>query len=333
MSFNNLTRRVGKTSYSANSAQSLDLPRKNLYRDLILWLKGSVVVTDVTTPPVVFTGGIGSGLKIIKRIEVIANGRDTLKSLSLSALAMKNQFLFGERPQITESLLTAATHPFGGVLHLPFTMPRAIREIDTFLNSGKLATLELRVTYGATSDMYSTQPTALTEGSTVADLEVHVNEAIRLDGKQEPYAAYKELYIEKDVVAAAAEFQILLPVGNRYRGFMLECESDGEMVDTILKKITIKSGTDVYKAVAAYEGTTYKPAGGAIRGDNVKCFGLSDEALTGYYYIDFCPEGRMVDALDATRLSSLEMILDVAHPGSVDKVRIYPCEIVPPMPV
>lgn len=332
MSFDNRTRRVGKTSYAAGAAVSLDLPRKNLYRDLILWLKGSLVIATAGSP-VLYTGGIGSGLKILSRIEVIANGRDTLKSLSGSALAMKNLFLFGSKPQITETGLTAATHPFGGVISLPFAMPRAIREIDTLLNSGRLATLELRVTYGNYTDMFSTAPTTITPGTSVGDLEVYVNEAIRLDGKDEPYSSYKELYIEKDIVAAAAEFQILLPVGNRYRGFMIECESDGEMVDTILKKVTIKSGTDVFKSIDAYEGTTYKPGGGALKGDNIRTFGLNAETFVGYYYVDFCPEGRMVDALDASRLSSLEMILDVAHPGTTDKVRVYPCEIVPPMPV
>lgn len=331
MSFDNRSRRVGKVTYSASTAKSLDLPRKNLYRDLILWLKGSLVIATAGAP-VLYTGGIGSGLKVISRVEVIANGRDTIKSLSLSALAMKNQFLYGARPQITETGLTAATHPFGGAVHLPFAMPRSVREIDTLLNSGKLATLELRVTYGNFTDMFSTNPTTITAGSSVADLEVYLNEAIRMDGKDEAYSAYKELYIEKTVTAASTEFQILLPVGNRYRGFMIECESDGEMVDTILKKVTIKSGTDIYKAIDAYEGTTYKPAGGALRADNIKCFGLSDETLTGYYYVDFCPEGRLVDALDASRLSSLEMILDVAAPGTTDKVRVYPCEIVPPMP-
>jgi hypothetical protein len=298
---------------------------------LILWLKGSLVIATAGSP-VLYTGGIGSGLRVISRIEVIANGRDTIKSLSPSALAMKNQFLYGARPQITETGLTAATHPFGGIITLPFAMPRSIREIDTLLNSGKLATLELRVTYGNYNDMFSTNPTTITAASSVADLEVYVNESIRGDGKDEPYAAYKELYIEDTITAASTEHQIMLPVGNRYRGFMFESESDGNMVDTIIKKITIKSGTDVFKAIDAYEGTMYRPAGGALRGDNIRQFGLSDETLTGYLYVDFCPEGRLVDALDASRLSSLEAILDVATPGTTDKVRIYPCEIVPPMP-
>jgi len=239
---------------------------------------------------------------------------------------MKNMFLHGTKPVLVESGITAATHPYGGVILVPFSMPRAIREIDTLLNSGRLSTLELRITYGALTatscEMFSTDATAYTVAGSTCDVEVHVNESIRLDGKAEPYSAYKELYIEKDVVAAAAEFQILLPVGNRYRGFLIETESDGNMVDTILNKVTIKSGTDVFKSIARAD----------LQGDNAIKYDLEAQTFVGYCYVDFCTEGRLVDALDASRLSSLEMILDVNNPGTVDKVRVYPCEIVPPMP-
>ena len=150
-------------------------------------------------------------------------------------------------------------------------MPRSIREIDTLLNSGILSTLELRITYGATADMMSTEATAYT--ITKADVEVHLDEAIRLDGKDEPYSAYK-------------------------------------------------SGTDVFRAKMF----------DVIQGQNAIDYDLEDQTFVGYGYVDFCPEGRLVDALNASGLSSLEMILDVSHPGTTDKVRIYPCEIVPPMP-
>jgi len=202
-------------------------------------------------------------------------------------------------------------------------MPRAVREIDTLLNSGRLSTLELRVTYGTYQDMFSTNPTTITDASSSLDVEVNLEEAIRLDGKDEPYSAYKELYIEDVIGAATSEHQILLPVGNRYRGFLIESESDGEMVDTILNKVTIKSGTDVFKAIARED----------LQGENAIRYDLEAQTFVGYQYVDFCPEGRLVDALDASRLSSLEAILDVNAPGTTDKVRIYPCEIVPPMPV
>lgn len=319
-SFDNRSRRVGVTEWKESAPDSVDMPRKNLYRAIILNLEGLCDITDITTPPVLYTGGLGSALKLIKRVELVANGRDTIKSISGDAIGMKNMFLFGSKPVLTEIGLTVAEWPFGGIIKLPLAMPRSIREIDTLLNSGILSTLELRITYGATADMMSTEATAYT--ITQADVEVHLDETIRLDGKDEPYSAYKELYIEKDVAAASAEFQILLPVGNRYRGFLIEAESDGEMVNSIINKVTIKSGTDVFRSKAF----------DVIQGQNAIDYDLEDQTFVGYGYVDFCPEGRLVDALNASGLSSLEMILDVAHPGTTDKVRIYPCEIVPPMP-
>jgi hypothetical protein len=318
-SFDNRSRRVGKVEWKESAAVSLDMPRKNLYRSIILNLEGTLTITTAGSP-VLYTGGLGSALKAIARVELIANGRDTIKSISGDAIGMKNMFLMGTKPVLTETLITAAAHPFGGIIKLPLAMPRSIREIDTLLNSGILSTLELRVTYGAVDCMFSTAPT--TYAMTKADVEVHIDEAIRLDGKDEPYSAYKELYIEKTVAAASAEFQILLPVGNRYRGFLIETESDGEMANTIVNTVQIKSGTDVF----------FKKQMDVIQGQNAIDYDLEAQTFVGYGYVDFCPEGRLVDALNASGLSSLEMILDVSAPGTIDKVRIYPCEIVPPMP-
>lgn len=314
--FDNRSRRIGKLEYVASGVDSIDLPRKSLYRQLSLNVEGVVTISDVTQTPVLYAGGAGSALRMVSRVEVIANGRDTIKSLSLDAIAMKNLFLMGSKPALTESGLTAAAHAFGGVVTLPFAMPRSTREIDTLLPSGKLSTLELRVTYGGANAMFATTPTA--HVLTSCDVEVHLNECLRLDGKDEPYSTYKELYIEKTISAASAAFQLLLPTGNRYRGFLIECESDGNMVNTILNKLTIKSGTDVY----------FSKMADVIQGENVTFYDLEAQTTTGYYYVDFCPEGRLIDALDATKLSSLEMELDVNVPGTTDKIRIYPCEII-----
>ncbi|NVM23399.1 MAG: hypothetical protein HWN68_16640 [Desulfobacterales bacterium] len=321
MSFDNRRRRVGLIKYVASTPVPLDLPRKHLIRDLILDVEPIIDITDVTQAPVLYTGGLGSALKHIARVEIIANGRDTIKSISGDAIGMKNMFLFGTKPKLTECGLTVAEHTCGGKILLPFAMPRSIREIDTLLNSGKLATLELIITYGPDNAMFSTDPTAFTVTS--VDVEVHVNESIRLDRKDEPYASYMESYIEKAITAATTEFQVLLNVGNRYRGFLIECESDGNMVDTLLNKVTIKSGTDVFASIAF----------DALQGENIIKYDLKTQTLIGYAYLDFCPEGRMVDCLDASRLSSLEMILDVNSVGSVDKIRVYPCEMIPPAPV
>ncbi len=313
--FDNRDRRIGITEWVESAVDTLDIPRKNLIRNLSLNVEGSLTISTAGSP-VLKTGGVGSALKNIARVEIIANGRDTIKSISADAIAAKNMFLFGTKPVLTETGITAATHPFGGIIKLPFAMPRSIREIDTLLPSGRLSTLELRVTYGADGAMFATEPTAFTIDS--LDVEVHANESIRLDGRDEPYSTYKELFIEKTITAASDAFQILLPVGNRYRGFLLETESDGNLVNTILNKMTLKSGTDVYRSKKA----------DVIQGENAIDYDLEAQTFVGLYYIDFTPEGRMVDALDATGLSSLEFELDVSAPGTTDKIRIYPDEII-----
>lgn len=317
--FSNRHRHVGTIAYVANGSQSLDMPRKNLYRNIILEVEGSVQITDITTPPVNYTGGAHeNAFRAITRLELIANGRDTIKSISLQALAMKNLFMKGVRCQHLAPLLTVATHLFGGVVTIPLASPRAVRQIDTLLNSGQVSTLELRATFGSYTDMVSTAPTAYT-GFT-APIKVGLDETIRLDQRPEAFMTYKEHLLEKQISGATTSFQILLGVGNKYRGFLIECESDGEMVDTVLNKVVLKSGTDIY----------YQQEAHAIRGKNIQDFLGNVETLTGYYYVDFVPEGRLVDSLDASFLSQLEFELDVNAPGTLDYVRIYPDEIVIP---
>lgn len=319
--FSNRHRHVGTLAYVANGSRSVDMPRKNLYRNIILELEGSVAITDVTTPPVNYTGGAHeNAFRAVKRLELIANGRDTIKSIPMQALAMKNLFMRGVRCLHVAPGLTAATHPFGGVITVPLASPRAVRQIDTLLNTGQLSTLELRATFGDYLDMVSTAPTAYTIATFDASLKVGLDETIRLDQRPEAFMTYKELYVEKQISGATSSFQILLGVGNKYRGFMIECESDGEMVDTILNKVTLKSGTDIY----------YQQEEDMIRGKNIQDLLGNVEALTGYYYVDFVPEGRLVDSLDASFLSQLEFELDVNAPGTLDYVRIYPDEIVIP---
>jgi hypothetical protein len=51
---------------------------------------------------------------------------------------------------------------------------------------------------------------------------------------------------------------------------------------------------------------------------------------TGYYAVDFCEDGRLGDALDTSGLSSLDCILEVAHPGTTDIIKVYTTEIIRP---
>lgn len=308
-------RLAGTITYAENSQRSIELPRANLLRALSLNFQGTLIIATAGTP-VLKTGAAGSALRACTGLQVIANGRDTIKNINPTALAMKNLYLSGTLPRLVETGITAATHPYGGVVQLPFAMPRSVRPLDTLLPSMKLSTLELRASFGSGASMFSTQPTTIT--SNALNILVHLLEEIRLDGKDENYAQYKENYLEKTVTAAGT-LQIVLPVGNRYRGLLIEAESDGNMVNTVFTgNAELKSGTDVFVLESA----------ASIQGDNIVRHNLSAAVVTGYYYLDLTPDGQLVNGLDATVLSSLELNLGVAAPGTVNTIRVYPDEIV-----
>lgn len=315
MGFGNVPRRVGQINFTQeNQTLSLDLPRKNFYRQLFLRL---TVVDNITTlgAPVLFAN---TPSQFLKRIEVIADGKDTIKSINARALLFKNFFNFSTYPRRTVPTPAAGLNTWTLTLLLPFTVPRSIREADCLLDSGKLSTFELRLTGGQCSDLYSTAPTARAFSS--ASVEVILHEAIKLDTKPVNPSVYKELSLQRQLTATATEFQLLLPVGNLYRGFMIEAIADNVPVNTIIQEIQIRSGTQVY----------YKAPWNNVREMNALLNNMETVAFDGYAYVEFCPEGRLVDALDSSKLSMLECVLNATLVGTTDFISVYPEEIIVP---
>ena len=313
--FRNIIRRVGQINFTAiNQTLSLDLPRKDFYRHLILRL---TVVDTITTlgSPVLFAN---TPAQFLNRIEVIADGKDTIKSINGRALLFKNFINFATYPRRVVPTLSAAALTWTLTLVLPFSMPRAIREIDTILDSGKLSTLELRITGGNSADFYSTAPTA--RAFTSASVEVLLHEAIKFDTKPVNPSVYKEMSIQRQLTATANEFQLLLPVGNLYRGFLIESIADGVPVNTIIQEIQIRSGTTVF----------YKAPWNNVRELNALFNNMETQPFDGYAYVEFCPEGRLVDALDSSKLSMLEAVFNSTLIGTTDFIGIYPEEIIVP---
>jgi hypothetical protein len=315
MSFRNIIRRVGQINFTAiNQTLSLDLPRKDFYRHLILRL---TVVDTITTlgSPVLYAN---TPAQFLSRIEVIADGKDTIKSINGRALMFKNFMNYSTYPRRTVPTLSAAAMTWNLTLVLPFSLPRSIREIDTILDTGKLSTLELRITGGDSANFYSTAPT--TRAFTSANLEVLVHEAIKFDTKPVNPSVYKEMSIQRQLTATANEFQLLLPVGNLYRGFLIESIADSVPVNTIIQEIQIRSGTTVF----------FKAPWNNVRELNAIFNNMETQAFDGYAYVEFCPEGRLVDSLDSSKLSMLEAVFNSTLIGTTDFINIYPEEIIVP---
>ena len=342
-----LEREIGSIEYAENQTRTLPLPRNYAYRclDLILIAKieraiGTVGEVKDSAPA-----------QIVKNIAIRANGRDVIKNYDMETLHRLNQMRHGTRPFIDSEGLSGygiiATPGTVPMIHarIEFEMWDAIRPIDTLLDSAGLATLELIVTFGTGLDIMD---------DTFDGASVTVNEAtLYVAGVESvgvpPGTAFmtnKEYMIRSEVTATSNRHQIFLPVSNLYRSIVLKTHSDGDQVNTILpfnitnqNTITVKSGTEVFKYriagfLQACNRIDYSMEVPELMGDAAAVtHRLQERQLEGYYILEFVKDGRLTECLDTSRLSGLELELDVVSVGTVDFIDVYLTELIrPPAP-
>jgi len=333
-----LEREVGSIDFAENQTRTLQLPRNYAYRSLQLMLKATITRA----------AGASAGApkdcapaQLVKNIMIRANGRDVIKNYDFETLHRMCEVRHHTRPHIYAHNL----HGYGELsedasrVHawIDFAMWDAIRPIDSLLDSAGLATLELIITWGSGADIMNDA----FDGTITVDaatLYVSSTEAVGVPAGTK-FMTNKEYMIRSQISAASAKHQINLPVSNLYRSFVLKTHSDGNQVDTIFphpNTIIIQAGTEVFKNRIAHilqadnrlekELQIPERIGSGAALDH----SLQELVQEGYYLLEFVKDGRLTESLDTSRLSSLDLILDVAHPGTDDFVDVYPCELIMP---
>ncbi len=336
-----LEREIGSITYAAGQTRTLPLPRNYAYRTLQLKL------VAVLYRAAGATGGAPKDscpAQLVQSIMIRANGRDVIKNYEMESLHRMDQIRHGVRPHISFAGFSGYAEITSGnkitcIVHaqIDFAMWRAIRPIDTLLNSAGLATLDFIVNFGNPDDTMNDAYDPAAGGVTVdsATLYVAAVESVGVPVGTR-FMVNKEYMIRSQVTATSTSHQVQLPVSNLFRAFVLKTHSDGDQVDTILNNIQIKAGTEVFKNRIA----------GFLQMDNRLECGIEvaevdgsaaavdhyflEHLLEGYYLLEFVKDGRLTECLDSSRLSSLELLLDVNTVGTNDFIDIYPVELIRP---
>jgi len=328
-----LEREIGTVDYVANQTRTLQLPRNYAYRKLYLKLEAQVDVAGASAG----TPKDSCPAQLISSIELRANGRDVIKRLDFETLHRETQMRYGVRPFIdslpsgfaVQNNVVVGCHAI-----LDFEMWRSARPIDTLLDSAGLATLDMIITFGAGVNIM----TDAFDGTITVDsatLYVSSLESVGVESGMR-FMLNKEYQIRSQVTAANNNHQIALPVGNNYRSILLKTHSDGVQVDTILNNIQLKAGTEVFKnRTARLLQCDNRVELGMCVPENLASAGAVDHyyqetTLTGYYLLEFVKDGYLTEMLNTGKLSSLELSLDVLHPGTNDFIDVYPVEVVIP---
>ena len=332
-----LERELGTLTFAANQTSTLQLPRNYAFRRLSLKLDAQLTIAAGASAG---DPKDSSPAQLIRNITIRANGRDVIKSIDFETLHRLTQWRHGVRPRmlaLPAGYGAQANYVCECCALLDFEMWRAIRPIDTLLDSAGLATLELIITWGSPGDVMNAAYVAagVSIGAGGATLTVSSIESVGVPVGTK-FMVNKEYQIRSQVSAASNNHQIILPTGNLYRTIILKTHSDGNQVNTILSNIQIVSGTEVFKNrnAAALQRDNRVDFGleiPEIRGSGAaKDHYLLEYVMDGYYILEFCGDGHLTEALDTTRLSELKLVLDVAHPGTTDIIDVYPCELIMP---
>jgi hypothetical protein len=314
-------KRFQKTvKYQTNNKETEDLSRGMIYRELGLRVVGSLNV-DAGNNTLAKTKK-GAELAVIKRLDIVANNTDVIRSVKGVDIFWMAYHLLGGSPEFSTEIGDGSTDDpsFDTYLKIPVWMPRAMRPIDTALDARRLSDLKVEITWGSHTDI-NDDATGFVTNPTV---EIDSLESFGISG---PFSQWRFYPIEKAITQTNAQFQIDIPVNYMYRGFMLNFTEDGVDTGAVLKNFKWKSGTTVFADVS---GRRLQQEYQARNGLNSQIEFLRGNAnkLEGYYMYDHVTDGFLSEAVDALGFSELQLELDVVA-GANTKVTVYPMQIIP----
>ena len=306
-------RKLPQLSFSENNTVSIDLPRNYPYHRIVCRLSGTFTIGTAAATALLDRNPLG----IIKKLEIIANGKDTIKSLTGKDLYNISNVNWRTAPTLTPTGITVAGHAFVAEFTIDFARPSGKQPIDTLLNSAGLATFQLSVDWGDGEDIV-TYDTTTTGAFTNTVIDLTAVESIGGGGNTK-FLLNKEYPIEQEVSATASEFQIDLPVGNTYSRLLIQTTDAGVRQSDIINTISLQSGQEKF----------FVMKGADVQAQN-KMMYQAESWPAGLYVVDFAPYGSLADVLNVSKANSLELVLDVTKGAGTTLVRVIPQEIIIP---
>lgn len=332
-------------NFSANSPVSFELPRDSVYKEILLHLE-----MNLTTAAGGALDGFFDGFPwtLLKRIELIADGKDTIKSIDGASAVDLNWFDYGTFPDVEESTLGAAAD--GGnqefLLMLPLESIGMLEPMKTYHDARKNSSLELRLTFGAgAADLASTATNV-----TIATYRItpYAQEILDL-GIDSRFAVNQEILQNIAFPTnTGTDRRFRLNVGNAYRQIMVDerDQNSRAKVDRITEYRLIENGTFTRrrwpKGLLKLHNDMKLIAGGGglalgdaptmpdrASGAATPATGRAGGKRTGLAMIDIAEDGREDSMIDTLGFSDLSLHLDWNGANVTDLIRIVTRQWVP----
>lgn len=315
-----IKRKIAQIQVVENGQAIFDVPRGYDIEALHFRLYGQLNITTAAT-----SIRAESPAQLIKRVELVADGKNTIASLPFVLLNRGNVFRRGQLGSLTpQSAVSIAAYQIEATAYLDQANIDGIRQKDSNLRTSGMSLLQMRFTFGAAVDTQIGGAASLTNVFVdVSSVEMIEIPDPKTGETTKPLYLVKRAYQDIAFTTSNANMQVILPVGNILRGVVIRTEgftTAGEPHNGILNNVILASGVDVRCNLP----------GAVIRSMAAMDYDVTT-IPTGIYVVDMMTQGgfnsQASEGWDLTNASEAKLILDVNGAANT-KVTVETIELI-----
>lgn len=303
-------------------------------RRIIVEVTGTLTVTGADAASTAINGGSILAAVIASIVE---SGRQTWQNIDLRSL----RFLTGvQSPQTLQDAVrlttaqaqAAAAYNLRETAIFNFGNPFGVSERETFYleaNAAQTFAVELTLVQNALATIWQANGGAGT--ATLTNVVVNVIQDYSLNEPSYPVFKPTARHIVQNVAGANTQLPILLQTTERLRGIVVQQDTNlGEVTDIINAFALRGDNVDII-------GPNQMNAARYVRFENAKYAGIDVVNRGAYFFLDFCPDGRISSFLYPSQQANnlrLELNCQPSVVAGVTNsiVRVMLLEMTRPMP-
>lgn len=295
--FRTLTTSQPTIAFDSGNVKSVELDKTFLGKTISLRLSGSTTVTVATT-----LAGDELPLELLKKIEVVADGRVYLVTGSGRDLYRLAHFQRGKEGERLAPGTTVAVHPFSATILIDLEAARMVKPLDSFFDGRSFERIELRVTWGTIADLYAT-------GTATVDSTTKVDVAYLQTTQGFDQVAFRRMHTY-DIIPATTTTEITRRIqrSGLLAHILLGSRNGRTTDDTIIQKVSLKVESNFFNVA--------KLDWAHLQRRNVQEYQLDGPAVTvgkvqGYAMVDLTEDGMIQSALNTLNLNNIDLVLEV----------------------
>jgi len=297
---------------------SVKLPKTFLHRKILFQLRGNIIVTVATAT----SNFPESPLGLIKKIELLGDGRKTYWAVSGRDAYRLNAFLSGQPGALKAPLLTVGTNPFSAAFEIWHAAQAFRQPTDSFFDPRRHEDVELRITWGSPTDIVTAGPATVVidPNNTFVDMILEQT----TEGAESILFNRLINFREDTITASNSAFTYEVARSGILVGILFRTDQNTVPINNMINKITLRSDSsfihcdglrfDALQKMNFIDFHQERPmsAAGATGYSSTYDPATAFDSIDGYAFLPLAEDGMLSSGLNTLALNTLEVILDIS---------------------